>query len=64
MNRQYALKIIAACAISTWATATFAHDGHTMAGIHWHATDVWGFMAMAAVLAVGIWLFDGDKRRP
>jgi hypothetical protein len=32
-----------------------------MAGSHWHATDVWGFMAMAAVLALGIWLSGGDK---
>ena len=61
MNLQNALKIIAVCAIPTWATATFAHDGHAMAGSHWHAPDVWGFMAMAAVLAVAIWLSGGDK---
>ena len=61
MNLQNALKIIAAYAIPTWATATFAHDGHAMAGSHWHATDVWGFLSMAAVLAVGIWLSGGDK---
>jgi len=61
MNLQNALKTIAACAIPTWATATFVHDGHAMAGSHWHATDVWGFMAMAAVLALGIWLSGGDK---
>ena len=61
MNYQNALKIIAACAISTGATAVFAHDGHAMAGTHWHATDAWGFVAMAGVLALAIWLSRGDK---
>ena len=32
-----------------------------MAGTHWHATDVWGFVAMAAALAVAAWLSRGDK---
>jgi len=32
-----------------------------MAVGHWHATDAWGLMAMAAVLAVAIWLSGGDK---
>ena len=61
MNPKHALKIIAACAIPTWATAVFAHDGHAMAGTHWHATDVWGFVAMTGVLALAIWLSRGDK---
>ena len=61
MSLKTALKIIAAGAISTWATTVFGHDGHAMAGSYWHATDVWGFMAMAAVFAAGIWLSGGDK---
>ena len=32
-----------------------------MAGSHWHATDVWGFVAVAGVLAVASWLSRGDK---
>ena len=32
-----------------------------MAGGHWHATDAWGFVAVAGVLAVAIWLSRGDK---
>ena len=32
-----------------------------MTGGHWHATDVWGFVAVAGVLAVAIWLSRGDK---
>lgn len=27
-----------------------------MTGPHWHATDVWGFVAVAGALAVAIWL--------
>ena len=61
MNSKNALKIIAACAIPAWPAAVFAHDGHAMAGTHWHATDVWGFVAMAGVLALAIWLSRGDK---
>lgn len=61
MNPKNALKIIASCAIPTLSTAVFAHDGHAMAGTHWHATDVWGFVAMAGVLALAIWLSRGDK---
>jgi len=56
MNPKNAIKIIAVYAIPTWATAVFAHEVHAMAGTHWHATDVWGFVAMAGLLAVAIWL--------
>ena len=61
MNPPIALKIIAICAISAWTTAAFAHEGHAMTGGHWHATDAWGFVAVAGVLAVAIWLSRGDK---
>jgi len=32
-----------------------------MPGTHWHATDVWGVVAIAGVLALAIWLSRGDK---
>lgn len=32
-----------------------AHDGHGLAGGHWHATDVLGF-AVAGLVALAIWL--------
>jgi len=37
-------------------TAVFAHDGHGLAGIHWHATDTLGFVAVSALVAMAIWL--------
>jgi hypothetical protein len=38
-------------------TAARAHEGHGLPGLsHWHGTDVWGFMAVAAIAATAIWL--------
>ena len=51
-----ALKTIASLAISMGASAIFAHDGHGMEGVHWHATDVWGFVAVGGMIALAIWL--------
>ena len=53
---KFTTHLIAACAGGMWATAAFAHDGHGLAGIHWHATDTWGFVAVTAMIAVAIWL--------
>jgi hypothetical protein len=36
-------------------SATWAHDGHSQQGSHWHATDLWGFVAIGVVLAVAVW---------
>ena len=37
----------------------FAHEGHGIEGAsHYHATDVWGFVVMAALMAV-VWWFTG-----
>ena len=49
-------KLVAASASIMGATAVFAHDGHGLQGIHWHATDTLGFIAVAAMVAVAIWL--------
>ena len=49
-------QLIAVCAGGMGATAAFAHDGHGLAGLHWHATDTWGFVAVTAMIAVAIWL--------
>jgi hypothetical protein len=34
----------------------FAHDGHGLAGSHWHATDAFAFLGLVCVVAVSIWL--------
>ena len=47
--------------IAALATAAMAHDGHGLGGSHWHATDVGGFVAVAAVIGLAIWFSRGDK---
>ena len=47
--------------INVPATAAFAHNGHGLAGSHWHATDVLGFVAVAVAVGVAVWLSRGGK---
>ena len=51
-----AIVLVAAYATLTRASTAFAHDGHGLAGSHWHATDVLGFVAVGCLAAVAIWL--------
>ena len=44
-----------AAALSTLPLAVAAHEGHGLTGPHWHATDSWGFVALAVVAAAAIW---------
>lgn len=55
------LKTIAISPLLTGAGSVFAHDGHGLGGVHWHATDAWGFVALGAMIALGIWLSRGGK---
>jgi len=38
----------------------WAHDGHGLAGSHWHAWDALGFAA-AVVVGVAAWYFGNRK---
>jgi len=38
------------------ATGVFAHDGHGLAGTHWHASDTLGFVVVAVLAVVAVWL--------
>ena len=49
-------KLIAVSLGITLANAAFAHEGHGLAGLHWHATDASGFVAVAGMIAAAIWL--------
>ncbi|MDO8458108.1 MAG: hypothetical protein Q7T07_14495 [Burkholderiaceae bacterium] len=53
--------LIATYAMSTRANIAFAHDGHGLAGTHWHATDVWGFVVVGGLAAVAIWVSRKNK---
>jgi hypothetical protein len=56
MTQRLALRIAAALASGTSAVGALAHDGHGLAGAHWHATDVAIFIAAIAAAAVALWL--------
>ena len=32
-----------------------AHEGHGLGAVHWHATDIWGFVALGAIVAAAVW---------
>jgi hypothetical protein len=40
-----------ACALAATPWIAAAHEGHGETGSHWHATDIWGFVALAVVAA-------------
>ena len=48
-------KLIAACATLILPLLSAAHDGHGAPGVHWHATDTWGFVALGVVAAAALW---------
>ena len=44
---------------ATLAAAAFpatAHDGHGLEGVHGHASDTWGFLLVATLVALAVWL--------
>ncbi|HMA06630.1 MAG TPA: hypothetical protein VKP68_02135 [Ramlibacter sp.] len=52
---RYARKLAAAAALLPACITAFAHDGHGLAGSHWHATDTLGFALVALLAALAIW---------
>lgn len=51
---------LACAATALLAGAAAAHEGHGLAGVHWHASDTWGFIVVAALAALAIWLSRGE----
>ena len=48
-------------ALALAAAPALAHEGHGMSGGHWHATDAWGLIGLAVVLAGALWFKRGGK---
>jgi hypothetical protein len=61
MTFRNATLFIAACAVFTPTTTVFAHENHGLSGSHWHASDAWGFAALAVMAALAVWLGRGGK---
>ena len=43
------------------ALPAFAHEGHGLAGSHWHASDTFGLLLVAALAALAVWLSRGGR---
>lgn len=54
------MKNFATLLIATTALNALAHDGHGLQGSHWHSTDAWGFVALAA-MALAAWYIGRGK---
>ena len=52
-------KFLVAAAVTQAASLAMAHEGHGMDFAHWHATDVWGFVALGAAVALVVWIRRG-----
>ena len=61
MKTLTALQSLTAFALASASSAVFSHDQHGLLGSHWHATDVWGFVALGGAIAVALWLSRGGK---
>jgi hypothetical protein len=46
---------ILSLALTQLASTALAHDGHSLGGSHWHATDVLGFVVAAALVAAAVY---------
>jgi hypothetical protein len=60
MTPRRLLLLPSALLLSVWSAAASAHDGHGLAGSHWHATDSAGLVAVAALAALALWLSRGE----
>lgn len=61
MNKLFTIKLIAIQAIITLTTSVFAHDGHSIEGSHWHASDTFGFLILAVAIGFTLWFGRGGK---
>ena len=49
-------------AVLLWpAQVAWAHEGHGLAGSHWHASDTFGLLLVGGLAALVFWLSRGGK---
>jgi hypothetical protein len=50
-----------ACFLFALATSAHAHPGHGAGSAwHWHATDTFGFLMVAVLAGVALWISRGE----
>jgi hypothetical protein len=50
------LRSVASLLLVAAALPAAAHDGHGLVGGHWHASDAFGFIALAVAVGVAVWI--------
>ena len=50
------MKTVFTTAIGLYPLPTLPQDGHGLIGGHWHASDAFGFVALAVAVGVAVWL--------
>ncbi len=58
---QQILKLLSFVLAWLACTPALAHEGHGLAGSHWHMADAWGFAALGLGLVAAIWFSKEDK---
>jgi hypothetical protein len=46
---------LTAATLAAAAVPCAAHDGHGLQGVHGHASDTWGFLLVATLVALAVW---------
>ena len=49
-------KTAAGLALGAGAAGAMAHEGHGLAGAHWHASDTLGFVLVVVLAAAAVWI--------
>ena len=49
------MRTVIASSLAALGAAALAHEGHGAPAVHWHATDLWGFVALALLVGAAIW---------
>jgi hypothetical protein len=61
MKRIQSIKALGTLALAGTGSLAVAHEGHGLMGDHWHASDAWGFVVLAALVGVAWWSSRGGK---
>ncbi|MDB5871495.1 MAG: hypothetical protein JWQ07_937 [Ramlibacter sp.] len=60
MNHALISRALTAFALCTGAAGAFAHEGHGLEGVHMHSSDTAGFIVVAVLATLAIWLSHGE----
>ena len=56
---RFAKHLATAAALLVASAHSLAHDGHGLAGSHWHPTDTAGLVLVAVLAGIALWFSRG-----